>query len=456
MPWKIVGNKVVRADTGKVVGRSKNPKKYLRALYANVHHKAYNPKQPRYPKGSSKGGQFKPTAAGKKADALYKKLHEDALNPKFRHGALRSIDSAIRKLEQQRSEYLAKDIPQRLKLGPIKVYRTAGLTGLGSDFEGGFHTSVNRKLAMGYALRHKMKLRSYTIPKGKKLWVESKFMRTPPLKVLLKRGYFGILRPMLGEVILSSSLMPTVRLLKEVQTRTQRLGRFMPILKKKRKYRLKKPIVLKGFNPAQPRYPKGNPRGGQWKGAVSGAFFTGGRQKAARNVARLAEARHGSLPAYRVHVTRGRLGGIETADYTGGQIRISHKSKTPHLDTAHEIGHLLDHRRYAFGSMNSPKFEGWRKAVDRSPSVKRWKAWNALGHIAFKGNRIFVNRNVFRYALDRREQFARSYAQYLTRKSRHRGLRRNLHLARKPITTYYWTDREFRPIEHELDRLFGG
>ena len=37
MPYKIVGNKVVKRDTGKVVGVSKNPKKYLRTLNAAEH-----------------------------------------------------------------------------------------------------------------------------------------------------------------------------------------------------------------------------------------------------------------------------------------------------------------------------------------------------------------------------------------------------------------------------------
>jgi len=32
MPYKIVGNKVVKKGTGKVVGHSKNPKKYMRVL----------------------------------------------------------------------------------------------------------------------------------------------------------------------------------------------------------------------------------------------------------------------------------------------------------------------------------------------------------------------------------------------------------------------------------------
>jgi hypothetical protein len=37
MPYKIKGKSVVKADTGKIVGHSKNPKKYLRMLQAIEH-----------------------------------------------------------------------------------------------------------------------------------------------------------------------------------------------------------------------------------------------------------------------------------------------------------------------------------------------------------------------------------------------------------------------------------
>ena len=37
MPYEIKGNAVVKKDTGKVVGRSKNPKKYKRVLQAIEH-----------------------------------------------------------------------------------------------------------------------------------------------------------------------------------------------------------------------------------------------------------------------------------------------------------------------------------------------------------------------------------------------------------------------------------
>ena len=37
MPYKIKGDEVVKKDGGKVVGHSKNPKKYLRTLEAVEH-----------------------------------------------------------------------------------------------------------------------------------------------------------------------------------------------------------------------------------------------------------------------------------------------------------------------------------------------------------------------------------------------------------------------------------
>ncbi len=37
MPYEIKGNTVVKKSTGKVVGHSKNPKKYLRTLEAVEH-----------------------------------------------------------------------------------------------------------------------------------------------------------------------------------------------------------------------------------------------------------------------------------------------------------------------------------------------------------------------------------------------------------------------------------
>jgi len=37
MPYKIVGNKVIKKNTGKLVGKSKNPKKYMRVLQAVEH-----------------------------------------------------------------------------------------------------------------------------------------------------------------------------------------------------------------------------------------------------------------------------------------------------------------------------------------------------------------------------------------------------------------------------------
>lgn len=44
MPYKIVGNKVVKKNTGKVVGKSSKPKAYLRVLNAIEHDPAFRAK----------------------------------------------------------------------------------------------------------------------------------------------------------------------------------------------------------------------------------------------------------------------------------------------------------------------------------------------------------------------------------------------------------------------------
>lgn len=41
MPYKIIGNSIVKKDTGKVVGHSADPKKYIRVLQAVEH--GWNP-----------------------------------------------------------------------------------------------------------------------------------------------------------------------------------------------------------------------------------------------------------------------------------------------------------------------------------------------------------------------------------------------------------------------------
>lgn len=44
MPYKIKGNSVIKKSTGKVVGHSKNPKKYLRTLNAIEHNPEFKKK----------------------------------------------------------------------------------------------------------------------------------------------------------------------------------------------------------------------------------------------------------------------------------------------------------------------------------------------------------------------------------------------------------------------------
>lgn len=236
-----------------------------------------------------------------------------------------------------------------------------------------------------------------------------------------------------------------------------RHGVFTQMVKKKLHARMAKPIAMmvKAFDPGQKRWGKGSPKGGQWRSSVSGEIFTGGKQGIARDVIRSAERLHGPLPKHTVRLTR-RLGpGIEGAVASDGRIYISARSPIAALETAHELGHLLDHRRFgsAYPSVDGAAFKNWRRAVDRSGKVKQWRSWNALGHIALGGNRYMVGRGVFRYALNRKEQFARAYAQYLARKTGGR-LRSHLRIAQKSPVSYYWKDNDFRGIEREMDKLF--
>lgn len=46
MPYKIIGNKVVKRDSGKVVGTSSNPKRYKKVLEAIAH--GWKPTKKRY------------------------------------------------------------------------------------------------------------------------------------------------------------------------------------------------------------------------------------------------------------------------------------------------------------------------------------------------------------------------------------------------------------------------
>lgn len=55
MPYRIKGNTVIKADSEKVVGHSKNPKEYLRTLQA-VEHGWHKPKHGKH--HSAENGSF--------------------------------------------------------------------------------------------------------------------------------------------------------------------------------------------------------------------------------------------------------------------------------------------------------------------------------------------------------------------------------------------------------------
>lgn len=247
---------------------------------------------------------------------------------------------------------------------------------------------------------------------------------------------------------------PTVT--KDMQLRTRRDGRFGPSLRKWMRRRRTKPILgLKAYNPRQPRWGKGRSTGGQWKpsGGVSGDIFTGRSQGAARRTVQDTERIIGrKLPPHGIRVKRGlATDGL----YTGHTLWVSPKDRHPHMTTAHEIGHLLDHKGFKrrFGSDGSADFRHFNRVVDRTQMIKQWRGWQRSGYIASKGNLYTVHPATYRYVLNRREIFARAFAQRVARRSGNRRMRNELRVEQRSHVSYHWSDRDFRSVDKALSRL---
>lgn len=144
----------------------------------------------------------------------------------------------------------------------------------------------------------------------------------------------------------------------------------------------------------------------------------------------------------------------------------------PHrmMTMAHEAGHAFDH--LAFGRLGyhqvspgryAPTFytdtkpaalEAWKKAVKNSDSVKRIRARTyTVGEATYELPRGTVN-----YLLDESELFARSYAQYIAKKSGSPRMMAELDGIRgslNPVRTLtQWSDKDFEPIMQAFDEFF--
>lgn len=160
-------------------------------------------------------------------------------------------------------------------------------------------------------------------------------------------------------------------------------------------------------------------------------------------------------------------------------IKIKRDGATPHMTTAHEIGHNLDFqaigRSGAFGDTGTTfnrkkdaevkaKFEKLQKAMNDSNAISalRDRAQGSPVKVK-KGEKTLEykpDKRYSEYMLEGREMFARGYAQYITTKSGDKKMKAELAGMRKKDKkakiNYHrqWEDDDFKTISKSFDDLF--
>lgn len=158
------------------------------------------------------------------------------------------------------------------------------------------------------------------------------------------------------------------------------------------------------------------------------------------------------------------------------EIWIRDGCEAPEFTLLHEIGHFLDFAilgrgRFFAGSPHPPPANiaaaliAWDLAIQRTSAYQQLEAMLMNGKSSLtlsSGSTITVSVDqalIRGYLLDRKELFARSYAQYITIRSLELILREQLDRERDrtPEHVYYplqWDDDDFEPVAVTLDHLF--
>lgn len=150
-------------------------------------------------------------------------------------------------------------------------------------------------------------------------------------------------------------------------------------------------------------------------------------------------------------------------------IQINGKGDHHQLTLTHEVGHFLDHQALGkvgtMASESDPKLAAWRTAVDNSAAVERLKdkrrnPYKYEAEVEVEGSRFRTSPDpIFTsYLLDRKELWARSYAQYVAQRSGNPAMLAQL--AGERLSPIYgdrqWDDDDFAPIAAAIDELFRG
>ncbi len=163
------------------------------------------------------------------------------------------------------------------------------------------------------------------------------------------------------------------------------------------------------------------------------------------------DAAHGTTLAVVLPVRLAPELGLES--YFDGRkpaILINTEASHAELSLLHEVGHAIDHLAFAKGSWateeNEPLLREWRGAMLESRAVGELLRQRQ----AARGDEL----NLLRYYLQSKEIFARSYAQYVTKRSGSLVLLRQLRQEQRGLYgDIFWRDNDFQPLRAAFDRL---
>lgn len=204
------------------------------------------------------------------------------------------------------------------------------------------------------------------------------------------------------------------------------------------------------------------------KAPVSAALNVTAHKTTSERVLKAIDSVHddGALPTIPIRSSSSRASyyGVYRHTVTGApvDIRITAGGDHKELTLAHEIGHFLDHHGLPGAGFSSARHElmgGWRQAVRES------KAYRSLHQLREGpefvdlpgGGTHRVNRGYLNYLMSDHEMWARSYAQWITIRSKEPELRRQLTMLvardRGEALGYMrqWDDDDFEAIAVAID-----
>lgn len=203
--------------------------------------------------------------------------------------------------------------------------------------------------------------------------------------------------------------------------------------------------------PVKINYPPGRRK------PVSNAIHVLGEKKAVHSALAQIDKVHddGRLPLLPVVRSQSNEYNGAFIHYRGGkpkQIAISRNGDHKEFTAVHELGHFIDHsgigRAGTFASENQPELmQGWVESVVNTRAIRsivklrsKAKTHEAISY--------------YDYLLQPREIWARSYAQYIAKKSGDPILMDQLQTLKELPYPMQWSDDDFDGVSGEIDTLF--